>query len=107
MWLRRPSPLMRSSFFYEIRLSHFNYRGVRIEEKRSVDLIKNILFQILKLILYPLLYCRQVILDAPIICCDNQVIGFGEYSRLTGSGETASDHASSHPTETGWVCHAR
>ena len=41
--------------------------------------MKNRLFKIVKIVLYPLIWCYQVIQDAPIIDCDNCLISYSDY----------------------------
>ena len=46
-------------------------------------MLKPIFFQILRVIVYPFMWCRQVILDAPLMSCDDAPLGFEGYSHFT------------------------
>ena len=41
--------------------------------------MKNTLTRILKALVFPLLTCRRIILEASQICCDYDPIGFSDY----------------------------
>ena len=45
-------------------------------------MMKNFLLRAVRFVLYPLFWCWQVVQDAPIISCDNDLIGAGAYNRL-------------------------
>ena len=69
--------------------------------------MKYYLILLLKIILYPLYYCHQVIMDAPVLCCSNELFGFSEANHDGfPDASCGSRHASSR-SETGWVCQTR
>lgn len=71
--------------------------------------MKKILVRVLSILFYPLIRCHQIIMDAPIICCDNALIGYGTYHQFSApehSGASGFVRPASH-SRTGWVCHAR
>ena len=58
--------------------------------------MKNRLFKIAKIVLFPLIWCYQVIQDAPIIDCDNALIGYSEYHSYSESSKKS--HPTTNPT---------
>ena len=43
--------------------------------------MKTILLHGLQILFYPIVWCHQVIMDAPIPDCDNALLSYGETSR--------------------------
>ena len=43
--------------------------------------MKNRLLKICSMIFYPLIACRRIIQEAPVVCCDDELLGFGDFSR--------------------------
>ena len=67
-----------------------------------------LLYQILRTVLYPLIWCHQVIMEAPIVCCDSALISYSDYNRCGGDcGGSSHSHRSVSRSESGWVCRAQ
>ena len=49
--------------------------------------MKTIFLGILRVLLYPFVYCYRIIQDAPIICCDDALIGYGACTRFACSAD--------------------
>ena len=45
--------------------------------------MKNMLLRAARFVLYPFYWCWQVVQDAPIISCDNELVGASAYNRLS------------------------
>ena len=62
--------------------------------------MKTCLFRILKIALYPLIYCHRIIMEAPVIGFDNELIGSGEFEHFV---PVDKPHASRHTDRSGRV----
>ena len=71
--------------------------------------MKKLVCRILRTVLYPLFYCYQIVMDAPVLCCDNELFGFSEAAHTLPDEGTScgSAHRPAAIGETGWVCRAR
>ena len=44
--------------------------------------MKNLLFRTIRFVLSPIIYCHRIIMEAPVVCCDDELMCFGDYNRF-------------------------